>query len=251
MTKYQERQSALKKAQAAQRQQMTLIGVVMVVVVLFFGLFLFVLNRSGGSNTQAGKYDLLYKTLTADGSPILGDSQTKLTVIEFSDFGCPYCLGYKPTVNEIIDKYVRTGQIRLIFSPQLFHQNSDVAATAALCADKQGKFWEMGDALFDIQSREGLTAFTVERLKQTAASLNLETSKWLGCMISNDMKQPLAKAYALFQKMGAQGTPTMMWSPDGENWQFFADELGQPYVSGGVPIELVAKTIDKFYKGKS
>ncbi len=241
------------EVQRQQRQQLSLIGIVTVVVVVFFGLFMLILNRAGGS-VQIGKYDQLGKANSDDGLPILGDPRTKLMIVEFSDFGCPYCLAYKPTLNDIIDKYVRTGQARLVFATQMFHQNSDVASQAALCANKQGKFWEMHDALFDIQSRDGLTAFTVDNLKRTAETLGVDGKKWLDCVASGETQAPLASAYKLFQTVNADvpkdqsGTPTLMWSDDGKTWKRFTNEAGQAITSGGVSLNLIDRLIATYYQ---
>jgi protein-disulfide isomerase len=241
------------KAQAAQRQQIVSIVVVTVTAAVVFGFLLLLINQTAAPQTTPGKFDQLFKAATDDGLPIVGDSSQKFTILEFSDFGCPFCKEYRSTVDTLIEKLVRPGRVRFIFAPQLFHQNSDVATLAAMCAGtgSDGKFWQMHDALFTIQATQGLAGFNLETLKKTAAAQNVDTAKWLDCISKKDPQKAIVNSYNLFQKLGAQGTPTVMWSKDGGvTWNLFKDRNGVPQNSGGVGIETILQTVEAFEQGK-
>src|SRR5207245_2516617 len=85
-------------------------------------------------------------------SPWLGAKQAKVTIVEFSDFQCPFCLRAEPTIQKILETY--KGDVKLVWrnEPLSFHPNALPAAKAAMAAHEQGKFWQMHDALFKKQS---------------------------------------------------------------------------------------------------
>ncbi len=251
MSKNREQLAAARlRAQQQQRQQMISIGVVVGTALIAFVVMLLVVNRTTVPQVTTGKYEMLAQNLTADGLPILGDPSTRFQIMEFSDFGCPFCLQYKPQLEQLIDKQVRPGNVRFIFAPQLFHgQPSRYATRAAFCAMEQGKFWEMHDELFYMQSTEGLNGFEPGNMKKIADKLKLDTTKWLNCVATDSTEKAMAKAYELFQKMGAGGTPTMVWSSDnGVTWNYFKGPDGQDMTTGGVPLEIVNNTIAAYYQ---
>lgn len=91
------------------------------------------------------------KSIDIGDSPVLGESGAKVTIVEFSDFECPYCARhFTQTWPKIKSEYLDKGLIKLIFKnyPLTFHTNAQKAAEAAECAKEQGKFWEMHDKLF-------------------------------------------------------------------------------------------------------
>ncbi|GEM_PF-848697 len=239
---------AQRKAQA-QRQQLIAMGVVGVMVGLFFVIFMVVLSRASAGVT-IGKYDRVYQAITANGSAMMGDPTTPLMVAEFADFGCPFCLSYQPTINTLVDQYVRNGQIQLIFVAQMFHQNSQIASQAALCAAKQKKFWEMHDVLYDIQSKQGTDGFTIDNIRRNAeAAFSLDSKPWFDCIASGETQSVLNSAGQFYQSLHLNGTPTLMWSGDaGDHWQFFLADNQQPYTEGGVPLAVIARTIDAYYQ---
>jgi protein-disulfide isomerase len=232
------------RAQQQQRQQLISIGVVVGTAVVAFVAMLLLVNRASAPQVTLGKYDTLAQNLTPEGLPILGDPNSRFQIMEFSDFGCPYCLQYKSTIDQIIDKHVRTGNARFVFAPQLFHPpGSRYATRGAFCAMEQGKFWEMHDELFYMASTEGI-GFEPGNMKKFAEKLKLDTTKWLNCVATDKTEPAMGKAYELFTKMNAGGTPAMVWSGDGgATWNYFNNESGQPLTSGGVPIEIITSTL--------
>ena len=84
--------------------------------------------------------------------PVKGPSEAKVTIVEFSDFECPFCSRAYLTVNQILATY--SADVKIVFKqyPLQFHQYAQKAAEASLCAKDQGKFWEYHDKLFDSQN---------------------------------------------------------------------------------------------------
>jgi protein-disulfide isomerase len=115
-----------------------------------------------------GPYGQIPQATTPDGAPILGNPAAKVIFVEFGDYSCPHCSAYQEIMHQVIDQYVRTGQAQLIFRPQTFVGGdfSRVAAQAALCAGKQRHFWDMHNALYDLQVSSGIQAFTPEVMKR-------------------------------------------------------------------------------------
>jgi protein-disulfide isomerase-like protein with CxxC motif len=85
-------------------------------------------------------------------------------------------------------------------------------------------------------------------LRTRAQAIGLDTTTWLNCAASTEMDATMGRARQLFDRVGGQGTPTMMWSTDeGKTWAYFTNASGQPYDSGGVPQDIVVKTIQDYY----
>ena len=92
---------------------------------------------------------------TVDDDPVLGDANAKVTVIEFTDFQCPFCgRHFEQTFGQIKENYVDSGKVKYVLRdfPLSFHPHAEEAAEAAECANDQGKFWEMHDELFSNQA---------------------------------------------------------------------------------------------------
>ncbi len=92
-------------------------------------------------------------------SPVLGDKNAKVTIIEFSDYECPFCgRHYQQTYPQIKKNYIDTGKVKMSFKdfPLSFHQSAQKAAEAARCAGDQGKYWEMHDKLYSNQESLGV-----------------------------------------------------------------------------------------------
>ena len=102
------------------------------------------------ANAQ-GAFIAISKDINIEGAHVLGDSNAKVVLVDFSDYECPYCIRhFNQTWPDIKKNYVDTGKIRVVFKnfPLNFHPNAQKAAEAAECASDQGKFWEMHDKIF-------------------------------------------------------------------------------------------------------
>jgi protein-disulfide isomerase len=139
-------------------------------------------------------------------SPSIGDKNAPVTIIEFSDFECPFCERfYTQSYKQIKANYVDTGKVRIVFKhfPLPFHANAQKAAEASECAREQGKFWEMHDKLFENQN-----AISISSLKGYAADLGLDTSKFNSCLDSGKYASRVQKDASDGSAAGVSGTPS-------------------------------------------
>lgn len=136
---------------------------------------------------------------------IRGSKDAKITMVEFSDFQCPFCKEIKPTLDRLLNKY--SGQIRLVykhFPLDSIHPFARKAAEASECAGEQGKFWEYHDALFALQKQ----GFSIEVFSQIAADLKLNTNQFNDCLNSGKYANKVEEDYQLGIKNKVSGTPT-------------------------------------------
>ncbi|MBI3259229.1 MAG: DsbA family protein [Ignavibacteriae bacterium] len=148
--------------------------------------------------------------VSVDDDPVLGNANAQVTVIEFSDFQCPFCKRfYDDTEGQLKANYIDTGKVKFVYRdfPLSFHQNAEIAAEAADCALEQGKFWEYHDILFTKGSGDG-TGLDSQSLKQYAADLKLDTTKFNQCLDSGKYKNEVQKDTTDGSNAGVSGTPT-------------------------------------------
>ena len=138
-------------------------------------------------------------------SPIKGPEAAPVTVVEFSDYQCPFCARSEPLINDILKAYPT--QVRFVYKhlPLVsIHQLAMGAAQAAVAAQQQGKFWEMHDLLFANQR-----ALQPEKLKEYAKQLGLDVAKFEADMTSPETKSIIQDDMRLSQAVGVRGTPTI------------------------------------------
>lgn len=142
-------------------------------------------------------------------SPVLGDANAPVTIVEFADFQCPYCERYFQQVeNSILKDYVDTGKAKFVWKDYAFlGPESTSSAVAARCAQDQGKFWEYHDYLYGHQGQENSGAFSVPNLKGFAKALNLDTVKFNSCLDSNKYLSSVQNDTKLGSSIGVDGTP--------------------------------------------
>jgi len=135
---------------------------------------------------------------------VRGNPNAKVTLIEYSDFECPYCLRHVDTMEQILAAY--PNDVRLIYRhyPLSFHPQAQKAAEASECAGEQGKFWEMHDAIF-AANEAGL--MSVQKWKDTAASLGLNTSQFNDCLDTGKMAGRVNTDLSEGTVAGVGGTP--------------------------------------------
>ncbi len=147
------------------------------------------------------------REVSIDDDYIKGNADAELTLIEFSDFQCPYCARfYKETLPLIQKEYIDTGKVRMVyrdFPLSNAHPEAQKAAEAAQCAGEQGKFWEMHDKLFDKHS-----ALAIGHIKRYARELGLSGKRFDECVDSGRFREEVLKDLQDGQAAGVQGTPT-------------------------------------------
>lgn len=174
--------------------------------------------------------EAIYSNIPTDG-PSKGPQDAKVTIVEFSDFQCPFCSKARQTMEEVLKKY--DGKVRLVFRdfPLDFHDKAQKAAEAGQCAHKQGKFWSMHDWMFDHQN-----ALEVDSLKQAAKELGLDKDKFAACLDARDTKDIVKKSLDMGQKFNVKGTPA-----------FFVNGR---FLSGAQPLSKFAEKIDQILATK-
>jgi len=143
--------------------------------------------------------------VNADDDPMKGSKNAPVTIIEFSDFQCPFCAKFfTQTLPLIEENYIKTGKVNLVYRdfPLNFHENAQKSAEAAECADEQGKFWEYHDKIFENQN-----ALDATSLKQYAKDIGLDTGKFDDCLDSGKMVSEIQKDFRDGSSYGVSGTP--------------------------------------------
>ncbi|MBI2054909.1 MAG: DsbA family protein [Candidatus Sungbacteria bacterium] len=198
-------------------------------------------GQSGGSNQAAGFANAVN---LADDDPALGDPNAPVTVVEFSDFQCPFCRRFFETVlPRIKDEYVKTGKARFVyrdFPISSIHDMAQKYAEAAECADEAGKFWAMHDKIFNEQSKKGsgtVLGYTVDDVKRWAAELGLDTAQFGQCLDSGKYASEVEKDLQDGQAVGVAGTPGTF--------------VNSQFISGAVPYEEFRAAIDAELAKKS
>ena len=164
-----------------------------------------------------------------DGTPFIGSLDAPIVFAEFSDFSCPHCATFEPEIHQLIETYVRTGQLRLEFRPLTFvaRDYSQMAARDALCAAQQGAFWEFHTTLFAIQHTQGAQDLTEPTMLEIAKNLGLVGSAFQDCLNSERPDLTLQVATQLQTEMGINATPTLIYrGNDVLQWQRFYDGNG-------------------------
>lgn len=135
---------------------------------------------------------------------IRGGKNAKVTLIEYSDFECPFCLRHLDTLNQLLTNY--KNDVRLVYRhfPLSFHPDAQKAAEASECAGNQGKFWEMHDKIFEANKAGTMS---VQRWKDAAKELGLDTNKFNKCLDSGETAAKIAKDMQEGGGAGVSGTP--------------------------------------------
>ena len=145
--------------------------------------------------------------VSIEGGMTKGDKNAKLTLVEFTDYQCPFCSRHlRDTFPQIENEYIKTGKVRYVlreFPLESIHPQAVKAAEAAACAGDQGKYWEMHDRLFANQN-----ALAPAQLPSHAEAISLDTAKFKSCLDSGKFTAKVRKDLADAQKYGATGTPT-------------------------------------------
>jgi len=174
-------------------------------------------------------------TVELGDAPILGSKDAKVTIVEFSDYECPFCgRHFSQTLPQIKSNYVDSGKARLAFKdfPLSFHPNAQKAAEAARCAGEQGKYWEMHDILFENQQALSLSSY-----KSWAKGIGLDSTRFDSCIDSGKYAQAVSNDLNYGQQVGVQGTPA-----------FFINGI---LISGACPYSTFSQAIDAELAGKT
>jgi protein-disulfide isomerase len=165
------------------------------------------------------------KLIDVAGAPVRGNPDAKVTIVEYGDFQCPYCLRSRPTLEKILQTYPK--DVKLIYKhfPLSFHREAMNAHRAALAAGEQGKFWEMHDAIF-AKPRD----LAPETMRDHAGKLGLDVAKFDADYKSEAVAKKIAADQEEGRKALVRGTPA-----------FF---VNGKMISGAQPFEAFQREID-------
>ena len=179
--------------------------------------------------------------ISADDDPVRGDKDAPITIIEFSDFQCPFCARFHvQTLPLLLENYIDTGKVKLVyrdFPIQNIHPNAMPAAAAAECAHEQEKFWEFHDKLFENQNQwnslEAADAISV--FSQYAFEIELNQEQFDSCLTSGKYVNEIRKDLDDGREYGVTGTPGFFIG---------SEDLGFVELKGAQPFENFKKIID-------
>ena len=152
--------------------------------------------------------------VSLDDDPVKGNPDAPVTIVEFSDFQCPFCSRFfDQTLPLIEENYINTGKVKLVYKDlplDNLHPNARPVHIAAECADEQGKFWEYHDVLFEKQSEwQRLSSSDLQTtLVQYADDFGLQTASFEACLNSPEMLEEVNADFLQAASYGATGTPT-------------------------------------------
>jgi len=166
-------------------------------------------DQQGPSDADRAEF---MQTLLQQTRHFRGDPNAPVTLIEFSDFQCPYCGRHMvETVPQLDDTFVNASTLRVGYFPVAFlGEQSLWAAEAAECAADQDAFWEYHNFLFNRLAVEGKRDFSRENLKLFAAELGLEQAAFAKCMDTEQYAQRILSDTSFAQQIGVRSTPTFL-----------------------------------------
>lgn len=153
--------------------------------------------------------EVTLSVFTANGSPILGNVDASVTLIEFGDYQCFFCNKFfHDTEGTLFQNYVDTGKVKVIFKDfTIIGPDSINAAHGAHCADDQEKFWEYHDVLYNNWGGENNGWASPENLLGFAQDINLNIDEWNQCMVDAKYQQKITSSSNDARTLGLTGTP--------------------------------------------
>ena len=175
--------------------------------------------------------------LISGGSPILGNSNAPITILEWGDFQCTFCYKFhQSTLDVINEEFVKTGKVKLIFKDfPLNGPDSFLAAQAAYCAQDQERYWQFHNELYKNWGGERTGWITRNSLEKFANTINLNLDEFNKCLDEKKYEQKVTTLHEFGKEIGIDATPSFL---------VFNDEKIIK-IRGNQPIEVFLKTFDE------
>lgn len=194
-----------------------------------------------GNNLPSPTLPLQPVKISLDDDPIRGNPDAPITIVEFSDYQCPFCARfYAQTLPLLLEEYIDEGKVNLVyrdFPVQRIHPNALAAAAAAECADDQGKYWEYHDTLFEKQNAWAKldSNSAISTFSQFATEIELEQQQFDNCLKSGKYLEEVQADFSDGKNYQVTGTPG-----------FFIgnEDIGFVKIIGAKPYDAFKKVID-------
>ena len=153
--------------------------------------------------------NIISTTFLKNGSPILGDPNAPVTLIEFGDYQCHFCnVHFHNTEHKLLENFIKTGKVKMIFKDfTIIGPDSVNAAHGTHCANDQGKFWEYHDILYNNWTGENNGWASSDNLLRFAQEIELDIDQWSDCMIDERYSQIVSNSSKDARELGITGTP--------------------------------------------
>ena len=189
-----------------------------------------------GTNSNNSE-TLTSEKLSKNGSPIMGNIDAPITILEWGDYQCTYCYKFhQNTLNIINEEFIKTGKVKIIFKDfPLNGPDSKLAAEASYCAQDQQKYWEYHDELYKNWGGERTGWITREALTKFAQSTELNIEEFNKCLDVHKYQNKVDSIHNFGKEIGIDATPTFL---------VFNDEKIIK-IRGNQPLEVFLKTFDE------
>ncbi len=175
--------------------------------------------------------------LIENGSPIMGDSNAPITILEWGDYQCTFCYRFHQNTLDIInDDFIKTGKVKLVFRDfPLNGPDSILAAEAAYCAQDQEKYWQYHNELYKNWGGEKTGWITRESLDRFALTVDLDLVEFNTCLDDHKYQNRVNTHYEFGKEIGIDATPSFL---------VFNDQKIIKII-GNQPLEVFLKTFDE------
>ncbi|QLH06766.1 DsbA family protein [Nitrosopumilus ureiphilus] len=175
--------------------------------------------------------------LINNGSPIMGESNAPITILEWGDYQCTFCYKFhENTLGIINEDFIKTGKVKLVFKDfPLNGPDSFLAAEAAYCANDQGKYWMYHDELYKNWGGERTGWITRESLDKFAVSTNLDVKEFNKCLDDEKYQEKVIALHEFGKEIGIDATPSFLVFNDQKIIK----------IRGNQPLEVFLKTFDE------
>ena len=180
---------------------------------------------------------LTVSKLIEGGSPVLGDPNAPITILEWGDYQCTFCYKFhQETLNKIDEEYIKTGKVKIIFKDfPLNGPDSKLAAEATYCAHDQNKYWQYHNQLYENWAGERTGWITREALSGFAKAIDLDIVEFNKCLDENKYENKINSIYEFGNEIGINATPSFLVFNDQKIIK----------IRGNQPLEVFLKTFDE------